>query len=180
GKRKTPGTPLSPPPPETKGELWLPPEAFLLPIQEHADDAEAHQDNRHRIGADPLRPQEVPRAVGESPDKVEQDSREEGEGVEPERDHPGKGDLRHVARKGPPSKNLSRHAFGGLRRRSGAIVRASRPRVRAPPVSPLGYDPRLSARQERNARTQKRAARPIGRQNGQRGSGPFTPTATAG
>src|SRR2546428_11612965 len=159
----------------TGGPRWS-----LLPIEEHADDAEPHQDDGHRVGADPLRPQEVPRAVGESPDQVEQDSREEREGVEPERDRPGEGHLGHVASKGPPSKNLSRHAFGGLRRRSGAIVRASRPRVRAHHASTLGYDPGFSSTQKRNAKTRKSAARPISRKNGQRGIGSFTPKAESG
>src|SRR2546428_11619249 len=96
--------PLKPPPAGIKGgTVTGGPRWFLLPIEEYADDADPSQDDRHRIGADPLRPQEVPRAVRESPDQIEQDPREEGEGVEPERDRPGEGHLGHVASKRPPS-----------------------------------------------------------------------------
>src|SRR5207245_5540098 len=56
------------------------------------------------------------------------------------------------------SVKRTRQAFGGDRRRSGAIVRASLPRVRAHHASTLGYDPGFSSTQKRNARTRKSAA----------------------
>src|SRR5437899_8250248 len=85
--------------------LWR--QGGRLAVEDHPDDPEPDQDDRHRVCTDPFGAEDVPRAVGEPPDHVEHDSREERQRVEPERDAPRERDVRHDASKGRATKNLS-------------------------------------------------------------------------
>src|SRR5256886_5233986 len=86
-------------------------EGLLIPlirlsIEQHPDEAEPYEDHRHGVCPDPFRTEQVPRAVCQPPAEVEHNPREKCEEVETEGDGARKGDFRHDASKGPPSKNL--------------------------------------------------------------------------